>query len=304
MQTSFFASNIGSDNKTIKKIEFKQHSQFIKFLTNISMSSRYFIEKRSIIYFSKFEFSKILHFFAKRINTFGFEKNFDTETLSNYIESWCILEKKSINDISDLENQQINGYLKLKLQEKLTQKRLQTFSYKEKDYYVLSGVFLLPQSKHLLENNPEITIKGFLLDTTWRILPMHVTSIITACFLNTSLPIGFSFSTGETKENYKFLLSVIESQISINFETKIIESDQGKALMGLCQERSIFHLKCLRHLLAGLKYNKYSYEVGQLVQCSSEFDFINCADFFALKFTDICRRDSKSLNSINKSLKK
>ena len=100
----------------------------------------------------------------------------------------------------------------------------------------------MPQSKHLLENNPEITIKGFLLDTTWRILPMYVTSIITACFLNTSLPIGFSFSTGETKENYKFLLSVIESQISIHFETKIIESDQGKALMGLCLDRSIFKL--------------------------------------------------------------
>lgn len=90
---------------------------------------------------------------------------------------------------------------------------------------------------------------------------MYVTSILTACFMNTSLPIGFTFSTGETKENYNYLISINEKEISIDFRSTIIESDQCKALIGLCQDRSIIHLICLWHLLASFKYDKYSYEI-------------------------------------------
>lgn len=304
IQFSFFQSNLGSDNKIIKKVDYHHHMRFTKYLTNISTCSRFFKENKSIIYFSKYDFSKILNYFANRINIFGFEKNIDTESLTNYINAWSILKKKEINCIEDLEKEGVNGFLKLKLQKKVTHKRLQTFSYKDEEYYIISGVFLLPLAKSIFEDNPDIEIHGFLLDTTWRILPMYVTSIITVCFLNTSLPIGFTFSNGETKENYNYLLSVIESEFSIDFQSKIIESDQGKALIGLCQDRSIFHLKCIRHLLAGLKHDPYSYEIGQLVQCSSEFDLNNCADFFALKFTEICSKDPNNLRIINNSLKK
>lgn len=76
---------------------------------------------------------------------------------------------------------------------------------------------------------------------------MYITSIIIVCFLNNSLPIGFTFSNGEKKV-----------------------SNQGKALIVLCQDRSIFYLKFIRHLLAGLKYDPYSYEIDQLVQYSSK----------------------------------
>lgn len=61
-----------------------------------------------------------------------------------------VLNKKDINTISDLEDEVINHFLKLKIQKKLTHKRLQTFSYKDEDYYIISGVFLIPQVKSLL----------------------------------------------------------------------------------------------------------------------------------------------------------
>lgn len=43
--------------------------------------------------------------------------NSNTEYLTTYIDTWCNFNKKSINDISDLEREGINEYLKLKLQE-------------------------------------------------------------------------------------------------------------------------------------------------------------------------------------------
>lgn len=36
---------------------------------------------------------------------------------------------------------------------------------------------------------------------------------------------------------------------------------------------SIIHLKCLSHLLASFKYDKYSYEIGQNIRCSRKFEF-------------------------------
>ena len=301
---SYFESRLGADNKTILTSASHLHSRFVKCFTNISMSSRFFIEKNSIIYFSKYDFNKILHFFAKRINKFGYIKNIDSETLSSYINSWCGINKKVLRNFEDLKIEGVNGFIKLILQPKLAPKRLPTFSVENVDYYIVGGVFIMPQAKSLIENNPEIEINGYLLDTTWKIQPMFVTSILTACFMNTSLPIGFTFSNGETKESYEFLLNVIESQISIDFTSKIFESDQGKALLSLFQGKNIIHLKCIRHLIAGLKYNQYAYEIGQLVQCSSQFELDNCFKFCEESFTEICQKNSDELNTINKSLEK
>lgn len=114
----------------------------------------------------------------------------------------------------------------------------------------------MPQAKSLIYDNPDVEIKGYILETTWRVQLMYVISILTSCFLNTSLPIGFTFSTGKTKHNYNYLITILENEISIDFLLQVIERNQGKALIGLYIDRSIIHFKCLGHLLAGLKYDK------------------------------------------------
>lgn len=81
----------------------------------------------------------------------------------------------------------------------MTKKRLPEYFYKGKNYYITGGVFIMPQAKSILFN-PELKIEGFLIDTTWRIMNFYVTSILTACISNSSLPIGFAFGNGETKD--------------------------------------------------------------------------------------------------------
>lgn len=76
-------------------------------------------------------------------------------------------------------------------------------------------------------------IKGFILDTTWKILPLYVTSILAACFANMSIPIGYAFGTGKTKKLYNFLLKTIEEKLHFSFKSVILESDQGGRLLSL-----------------------------------------------------------------------
>ena len=44
---------------------------------------------------------------------------------------------------------------------------------------------------------------------------------------NTDMAIGFAFSRIETKDSFNLLITVIHKKYEINFEEKIIETDQG-----------------------------------------------------------------------------
>ena len=89
----------------------------------------------------------------------------------------------------------MKGYLHLTLEVKITEKALQTYSIDDQTFCIKQDVLIFPQSYDLIKNY-EDDIKGFILDTTWRLLPRYVTSIITAAFMNTSVPIGFAFGHG------------------------------------------------------------------------------------------------------------
>ena len=203
----------------------------------------------------------------------------ETEIIHKYVQSFIVLNKIQINNLQDLVNLGLKGYLKLILLPKTTYKRLPVYSIGDDDYYITGGVFIMPQTKWIL-NNPAITLRGFIMDTTWKALSKHVTSIITASFMNSSFPLGFSFGRGETKLQYKLLLDTITEQTHFDFNGRVLESDQGPALLGICSDFNMKHLVCLHHLLKGFKKLKYSYEIQQLVTNNSDYDKRNCFAFF------------------------
>ena len=135
-------------------------------------------------------------------------------------------------------------------------------------------------------------------------MSLYVTSIITASFLNTSLPIGFAFGNNECKLTYQYLLDVIENEMSFSFKHSVILSDQGKSLIGLCLDNDISHITCLRHFLKSLSRYKYAYEISEIVQCKSEIDFFNAINEFSKKFDTIIANAPTELTAINRSLKK
>lgn len=125
------------------------------------------------------------------------------------------------------------------------------------EYYIVGGVFILPYSNSLFQNG-DFSIEGYILDTTLTIMDNFVTIILMACVSNTSLPIAFAFGNTENANLYRLLLNTVKDQINIEFTNKFLESDQGKALLVICDEFKMKHLCCIKHLLTNLKNKDYS----------------------------------------------
>lgn len=299
--TQTFISYLGSRNYILKYPRVQEHIQFTKIFDRLSNGSKSLLYKKDLLYNSKFDFSKIFHYFCKKIRIFGLPMNDQTSFIFNYLDSFCKITD-STKSFEDLKNLGMKGYFKLTLQPKIVKKKLQSFFYQNSEYYILSGVYILPQSFTLFQNN--FHYNGFVLDTTWRIIPYYVVSILTVNFLNTSLPIGYVFGHGETAKSYTFLLKTVEKKLNISFQNKTLESDQGKALQAVCQAFNMKHLACLRHLLCSLKKYDYFYEISFLLKCASDFELKNCIQNLSQNFFNICFQNPPEYTKINQILGK
>lgn len=277
--------------------------RFYKTIDVISPSSKSFVTHDNISFLSKSEFSLIFYSFSKNISILGLPKIEDTEMLLQFIDIVCKKTKKNLfNSFDDLSSQGINGYFNLVLEQILFNKKMQTFTVGDIDYYINSGVFILNKAFSLFHNNSNLTIGGFILDTTWWAIPNYVTSILNVCFRNSSLPVAFAFGGGETIYLYDLLLQTVQDHLNIEFEGKYLESDEGSALHSICDKYSMIQLSCLRHFLEKLKKLDYFYEVKQLLKYICQVDFENCLQIFSDQFTTICIENPEEINKINKIL--
>jgi hypothetical protein len=71
------------------------------------------------------------------------------------------------------------------------------------------------------------------MDTTWRVIGLCVTSILTAAVGNVGIPITLNFGLAENSELYDGFYSVFHSLFNLDFSTYIVESDQGAALRSI-----------------------------------------------------------------------
>lgn len=98
--------------------------------------------------------------------------------------------------------QKTKGYLLLDIQQSNINKRKPKIEYKGQTYYVIGGTYILPFTKSILSDYQEI-INGLLLDTTFKILPSFVTSILMGSSFNTWIPLSFTFGETENKQLYE-----------------------------------------------------------------------------------------------------
>ena len=196
--------------------------------------------------------------------------------------------------------ERVHGYLKLDIQECTYKRKLTPIIHDGKRYYIVGGVYISPLSKVILQN--EDKIKGLLLDTTWKVMPVYVTSIIMGCSMNIGIPLGFAFGSGEDKLLYEQHFNAFAAQTGISLSKYVIESDQGSALKAVCQEKCAAHLACLRHLLVSLRFSAFSFAVSEIIKCASQYDFDNALKTFAIEFEKI--KTEKEITELNKVLAK
>ena len=129
----------------------------------------------SLLYCSHLDFSTIFHFFTKKMSQAGLAHNIDTCSIHEYFEMFVSLPKSGINSLKSLK-ERVHGYLKLDLQESTYKRRLTSIEHGGKRYYIVCGVYISPLAKEILLYKDQI--KGLLLDTTWKVMPVYVTSLI------------------------------------------------------------------------------------------------------------------------------
>ena len=296
-------TKFGSRGRKLQNPRCEEHIRFYITIDNFSNSSKCFYFRRSFILLSQYDFSKIFHYFAKNISELGLKHDEDTDMLLKYINQWCFKKDQIFNrSFSELNANGITGYFKLILAPIYYHRKLPKYTVSETDYYITSGVYIFDKAYALFQRNHHLIKDGYILDTTWRIMPNFVVSILNVCFYNTSLPIAFAFGHGETKILYSLLLDTVEEELNINFTNKILESDEGSALKAICSDYSIIKLSCLRHYLEKLKKYDYYYEIKEILKCTSEIDLNNSIQQFSQQFTTICLECPDEIIKISKIL--
>lgn len=278
-------------------------TQIMHFFTlsfeNISGGTKCLFTNSPIMYCCFCDFSNIFHYFAKNFTKMGLNNNADTFSILEYVSIFCESKQKSVNSLQSLKAN-LHGYIKFDIQESSQKRKLVQISHEGKRYYVLGGVYISPLAKSILQAGD--TIKGILLDTTWRVMPMYVTSIIMGASMNIGIPLGFSFGSTEDKKLYEKHFAAFEEQTGINLAKFTIESDQGSALKSICEEKFVTHLACLRHLLVSLHYSAYSYAIKKMIECASIVDLHKAFSTFSTTFSEI--ESSQELQLLNATLGK
>ena len=108
-------SNIGSQNSPKKTYKKQKHMCFMK---NFSLcpSSQALFDDKSLLFFSKEDFSEIFNFFVYHFKKFDFCKIDDKLNLHDYYLSNFSNEEKALNSFADLENNNLKGCIKLTLE--------------------------------------------------------------------------------------------------------------------------------------------------------------------------------------------
>ena len=192
------------------------------------------------------------------------------------------------------------GYLKLFVTKESYSSK-QHMVIDENEVSILSGIYISPFAKSIFEDNEEIA-DGLLMDTTWRVLPYYVTSILMISMCNVGIPVAFSFGNSETIDLYELFFSVMKEKIDVDLSSRVVESDKGVALAAVCSKHNCKHLGCLRHFLVSIGTKPYSQQIGELVSCKCQLDFDVLCDIYSKSFAEYI--DTDEFADLQKTLKK
>jgi hypothetical protein len=242
------------------------------------------------------DYSHVFYYFVKKAMTFGVPLNETTVPIHEFYNTFIRNDKISINSIDSL-TKNLHGYLDLELRKSNAHKRLPVLTSDDEVLYITGGIYITPYAKSLFKDNVDI-VNGILLDTTWKVIPYFVTSILMIEYMNVGIPVSFAFGSSENKELYNRHQDALKKHLGIDLNGFTIESDQGSALQAFTVEHAMTHLACLRHLLVSLRFSQYSYFAGILLKAVSHFDYANavekCGDFFK----NSTKEDIEKLNQV------
>jgi hypothetical protein len=111
-----------------------------------------------------------------------------------------------------------------------------------------------------------------MMDATWKVSRLYVTSILIVSVPNIGIPVAVAFRPVEDKALYG---QFYQALLKIGFEKSDwpLKCDQGSALKHFWRSHRIRRLVCLWHLLISLRQTPAAWRTGYLVQCRCSHDF-------------------------------
>ena len=298
-------TNVGSQNRLLKKEKSSYMVQYIISKELSKMSSYAIYKNQPMLFFSTESFSNIFRFFfAAHIVKIPYGPSpeyLDVKFITDNLDTFIPRKKESsINSLqSFIEN--TLGYIHLTLLPKFPGDHFQHITIDNIDYSIVNGIYISPYAKSILLDNPS-KIDGILMDTTWRVINKYVTSILMVTSYNVGIPIAFAFGESEDKKLYSLFIKEFNERLNIDLKQYVVESDQGTALKAVCDTFQKIHLACLRHFLVSLGSHPFSYQIGKLISCRNDFELDTLIAHYNSCFKKI--EDEKMLKDLRKVLTK
>ena len=301
VQVETVLSESGSQGRDLLFPMERKHYKFVlrknlEFGTSIAI-----IRNMPLFLYPKTAFSKCFRLFAKTIRDKPFivPDKIDTHHIYEYTSLWHSVKKQEakINSFETFYSN-ISGHVFFNLKQRSESDILPAMIIDKKSYTIVSGVYITPYARHLVANHANI-INGLLFDTTWKLIPYFVTSILMISTFNIGMPVAFSFGPSEDKDLYEMLISRFKEKFNIDLKIFKAESDQGSALKSVCDSFQV-HLACIRHFLVSLGSKPFSFQIGNIISCRSPFELKLLFERYATQFADI--KDERLLKCLHKTL--
>jgi hypothetical protein len=211
------------------------------------------IKGLALLCYERKELSGSLKYFVRALVRNGVPQTRDFRFLHEiHME---IALKKKVKDITTLEEFQsmAPGYLRLTVSAWRQQDHghFEAITWEMARCSILKGCYVTPFAYSLFRDHANL-VSGLPMDTTWRIIQLHVALILTIGIGNVGIPVALSSGPiKDTALSNTFYLR-FRSLFNLDLSTYILESDQGSAFHAICSKYHNRHLACLRHLLVSL----------------------------------------------------
>jgi hypothetical protein len=265
--------------------------QFFLLIQERQRGTRFFTEQQKGIYYKKQDFhpsmKKLVFYLADKISRSNLSEV--VFLVKNLFQP--IFQKDTVSSLVELSNLD-DGFLFLFHFNCSDYSHYFTLKTNEGLKAVLYGIYISPFASSLLLENE---VDALILDTTFKLLPFYVTSILCMIYRNTAVPLAVSFTKTECKKTYELFFDIFYKLFKIDLNRYSILSDEGKSIRSVCIEKKVkHHFYCIWHLLHKFSYSIFSFEIGLLIKSPSISDFEKMKELLNPLFRFSCHQQEKA----------
>ena len=148
-KVNFLISKLRKGNRIRSKPKLQKHFYYEFSFSRLLHGTRALIYNIPVLYTGIYDYSDIFHYIKKMNHLNLIFGNNDSSFMVDYFNFWFDSKNKTIKNLDDLKSS-TSGYLKLNIQKSTRKRRLTSINYEGDDCFILTGIFISPYAKSIL----------------------------------------------------------------------------------------------------------------------------------------------------------